>query len=113
MGIMYVHHFLDEFSPICFGTPRGDFGLSLALKRFEMNKNIAGAIAFILGIIPLYLAGVGVNWNPGFFHHLLAAFIHAYNRLARVIGLLVDIQDIFHFTHKPSITFRRNAPLFF
>src|SRR4030042_5098335 len=111
--ILIVQHVFYLHRPIDFRSALGDPYISLPIKRFEKHEHIANTITLIFIIITYLYAGSHSPWFTGLFGQLFGCLVHADQWKIRIIGSLVNSQDIFHGTNKGRIGLRGNAPLIF
>lgn len=84
----------------------------LANQGFTGKKGVAHAAAAVLIVVTRRLALRRRDGQTRLPDQLLRRLVHAYHRIARIVGAHVDIQDHFHVRHEAAVFFRRNQPSF-
>jgi hypothetical protein len=123
--VQVVH---DQGDSLCFFVMGGDFrqkagpfmlGFSLvdrhhplAGQGFTGKKGVTHAAAAVFVVVTLRLAPGRPGWTGASLRSTAWRLVHAYHRMARIVGAHVDIQDHLHVRHKAAVFFRRNQPSF-
>ena len=81
------------------------------MRQASKHKYVGCTVSFIFVIVPVWLSFLHGKRNSCLFDKLHRLFIHADNREILVIGLFIDIKDIFHIGNKISAS-GRNYPTF-
>src|SRR5665647_1188900 len=97
-----------DSGPMLFGICMPPTG-----QCFRKQEDAASSVSDVFIIHTLRSASFHRDNRSGFTQKLVGFFIHADNRLIRIIGLLIQIQNILHAGHKRSILFWRYDPALF
>src|SRR5512132_914709 len=95
-GIAYVYQPLHFMGKVHLGALLRHMHVPPASLRLDKEKEISGAIAFVLVIKVLGLSRLHGQREPGLFDQLLVRFIKVDLGTSRIIGLGVDLQHVFH-----------------
>jgi len=107
---MHIRQFTHLFSKINPGPPFGHRNVTPALERLERGKQVASSVPLIFIVVTHRLTWFGGEWLACFADQLIRAFVEADHRKARIIGLRIEVEHIFHVPHKVW-TDAWNAPL--
>jgi hypothetical protein len=110
--IMNIDQFLHQHSPILPSAMIGHFHMPPTSQGFKQYKEIGYSLPFVFIIDPLRPTRLCRNGLLHFANQLFAGLIHANLRVFWIIRQLVNVQNIFHASHKLTICLRRNAPFF-
>src|SRR5512145_1187216 len=99
-GIAYVHQPLHCMGKVHLGALLRHLHVPPARLRFDKEKEIPGAIAFVLVVKALRLSRLRWQRDAGLFDQLLARFIKVDLGTSRIIRLRVNLQDVFHGSDK-------------
>src|SRR3972149_707708 len=99
--------------PILFGPSFGHRGRSPIVQGRKGQEQVACAVALIFSIETGRLTGFNRQRFAGLTQKLLIAFVHTDQRVFRAILAVINIQNVFHLTHKSRVGFRRDTPFFF
>src|SRR5687767_11578999 len=112
LRIAFIEHGLDEPSPILAGAALRNFNVATSGQWFDFHKQGGHAVAHIFVVKDLSVTWRGWNGWMDLADQLLVRFIHAHDRIKRIVGQLVDRQHIFHRRDERCITVGRNLPVF-
>src|SRR5436190_19212318 len=82
-----------------------------ARLRFTKQKEIAGAVPFVFIIIAFHLVRLGRDRCSCFLNQLLTGLVEVDFRTLRVVGLGVEVEEVFHLRDKLG-TDAGQTPLF-
>lgn len=101
----------DAPSPIdlCL-TPTGHHG-SPPRQLLEEGKQARGPVPPVVVILPARGAAAHLDRRPHLLEQLARHLVHADHWPLRVVGPMVDGQDIFHLRDKAAARLRQNSPL--
>ncbi len=74
--------------------------LSSALEGFEGHEHVGHTPPLILGVDALWLAGLGGKRLSHLGQQLAGPLVEAHYWSVRIVGLLVEVQDLFHPPHE-------------
>lgn len=126
MGIQIIHHqpdfwrvrivdlqqFSNLISPVNSSPSLASGRMPPARQWLRKQKNAAGSVSNVFSVLPLWVSRLHWNWRSGFVQQLIRLLIHTDDGKRLFEGLLIQIQNILHTSHKCSILFRGNAPAF-
>jgi hypothetical protein len=110
--IAFVEHAFDEGRPIFAGSVFCDVNVTASGQRFDFQKYFRDPVANILVVDDLTPPR---RWSQGlvdFANQLLVGFVHADDRKKRVVGRVVNIQNILHAHDKSGAAIGGNLPVF-
>ena len=94
-----------------FGGARSHSHLSSALEGFEGQEHVGRTPPFILGVDALWLAGFGGKRLSHLGQQLAGPLVEADYWSVRIVGLFVEVQDLFHPPHEPGVVLGWDHPL--
>lgn len=107
-----IHKVLDLLCPVKSRPMLMDTGMVPASKRLDKRKDAAGAVPHIFGIHFLNVAWTHRQGVSGIVQQLVWFFVHAHDRMLRVIWELVDIKNILHACYEFGIPLFGDTPVF-
>ena len=81
------------------------------LQGCEQHKQIGGAVALVLIIVPGWLSGHWRDCDTSLCDELLRCLVQADDRAIRIMGSLTDFQDILYGRYESGIGLRDNPLL--
>ena len=111
--IIDLQEVLHLVCPVCLGPMFRCICLAPTGQCFSKQKDAAGPISYIFIIFPFRPTALHWNGCSGFAEKLVWFLIHADDRIIRIIGLLIQIQNILHTGDKCGIVFGRDNPALF
>ena len=106
-----IYQVPDLLSPIDCSTALPDTDMPHTAQGLYEYKYAAGAVTYIFGIDLLGISWTHGEWLPGLSQQLVRLFVHAYHWYSRVIGHLVNVQDVLHTGYEFRVFFGRDAPV--
>ena len=110
--ITLIEHGLGKSSPVLTSAALGDLDVATSGQRFDLHEQGGHAVAHIFVIKDASVAWRGRNGGTDLADQLLVRFIHAYDRVKRIVRQLVDRQHIFLRREEGGISVGRNLPIF-
>ena len=106
-----IHQIFDFLGPVKGSAVLPNAYMPYTSDRFHQYKYATGAVTHIFAINLL-----GVSWThgerlSGLPQQLVRLFIHAYHWYGRVIGHLINVQNVFHTGYKFRVFFGRDTPV--
>src|SRR5919199_3327583 len=95
---------------IVLGAPVRDLDVPPPTAWLKEHEQVTGAVAFILIIIPLGFPGLQGLRLPYLSHQLIGTLVKTHHWIAGVIGLGIEIEQVFHAPDKLP-TYAGDAPL--
>ena len=102
---------LEEVREIHGGAALGHFNMAPAFQGCEQHEQIGRSIAFVLIVITREPPGFEGDRHACFGEQLLRRLIQAYQGALWIVGLVINLQLIFHVRHECRICLRRNDKL--
>jgi hypothetical protein len=112
IGITVSKQVLDLVRPVDGGALCGYLDCTPPYQRLGEQKHVGCPDPFIFVIVALWLARFGWQGCARFLDQLHRLFIHIHQRVPWIIGTLIEIEDIFHISHKVGTVLWRNHPTF-
>jgi hypothetical protein len=112
LWIKHIGHDAHHFSPFDAPPLIPDLDVTLSSQWFEEHEQIGDATSFVFVIRPFWFAWLHGKRLLGIHEKLFGHFINANQRAFRVIGLLVDFQNVFHIAHECGTGLGWDTPLF-
>src|SRR5262245_15750061 len=100
----------DLMGPVHSRPMLWDMQVPHATQRLREHENVRRPNPLILVVDLPRLPWGSRERRPGLLDQLHGLFIHAYQRDLRIVGLLIDRQDILHMCHKLATVLGRNHP---
>ena len=110
--IAFIEHLLDLQRPIFSGAMFRDGNMSFAAEWLDFHKYFRHAVSDVFIVNALRLPRFAWYRLPDFTDHLLAGFIHADNRVVRIIRQMIHLQNILHVGYKRRTSFWGDFPVF-
>src|SRR5215204_2836792 len=89
----------------------GHSHLSSALEGFEGQEHVGHTPSLILGVDTLWLAGLAGERLSHLGQQLAGPLVEADYGSVRIVGLLVEVQDLFHPPHELGVVLGWDHPL--
>src|SRR5215207_6932136 len=89
----------------------GHSHFSSALERFEGQEHVGHTPSLILKVDTLWLAGLACKRLSHLGQQLAGPLVEADYGSLRIVGLLVEVQDLFHAPHELGVVLRWDHPL--
>src|SRR5580704_6661322 len=89
----------------------GHLDMPPSLQRSEQHEQIGGTVALILVVVASWLAWLCRNWDTRFLDELLRRLVQANDGSIRIMGPLVNLQDVLHRSYEGGVGLRRDDPL--
>lgn len=109
--IANIHQIFDFLSPVKGSAVLPNAYMPYATEGFHKYKYAAGAVTHIFAINLLGVSWTHGEWLSGLPQQLVRLFIHAYHWYGRVIGHLINVQNVFHTGYKFRVFFGRDTPV--
>src|SRR5437588_8655843 len=102
LWVMDLQQFLDATGPFDLATLVRHPHVPPATERLEEHQEITRPLTLVFAVLPPHLTWLHLLRWPHFAHQLLARFVHANLREARIIGKFVGLQNVFQaYTNAP------------
>ena len=85
--------------------------MSFTRKRLNFHEDLSYSISNVFIVYPERGAWLTWDWLSHFTNQLFAGLIHAYNRIARGIRKMINIENILHIRYEGRAAFRRDFPV--
>src|ERR687897_1819353 len=89
----------------------GHSHFSSALEGFEGQEHVGHTPSLILKVDTLWLAGLACKRLSHLGQQLAGPLVEAHYGSLRIVGLLVEVQDLFHPPHELGVVLRWDHPL--
>src|SRR3981081_2596563 len=111
IGIAFIDQPFHLVSKVVHGALRRHHDMAPARLRFAKQKEIAGPVALIFIVVARHLAGLSGHGRASFLDQLFTRFVEVDCRTLGLVGLGIEIEDIFHPCDKLGTDFGE-TPLF-
>ena len=111
-GVAFVEHGLDKLGPVLAGAALGHLDVAATGQRLNLDKERGHPVAHIFVVEDLAVTGGDRNRRPYLTDELLARFVHANHREARVVRQAINLQYILHRGDERRVAVGRDLPVF-
>lgn len=111
LRVSFIEHTLYLHRPIFHCPTLADRNMSFSRKRLNFHKYLSYSISNVFIVYPERATRLAWDWLSYFTNQLFAGLIHAYNRIARGIRKMTDIENILHIRYEGRAAFRRDFPV--
>src|SRR5918999_10378 len=100
VGEMDVHQVFHRLCKVVCRAPVSDLDMPPAPQRLEAQEQVTAPFPMVFVVIPRRLPRSGRQGLADLTHQLVGAFIETDYRIVGIIGLGIEVQDIFHVPHE-------------
>ncbi len=111
IGISFIDHLLDLQSPVLSGTVFSHSHASFAGQGLRFHENFRNAFSDVFVVNALRLPRFARYRLANLPDHLLTGLVHAHRRIIRIVGQMIDSQNILHRGYERGAPFRRDFPV--
>ena len=111
VGVASFQQAGDLQRPVHLRTPRPGRRLPPTRQRFAEQEDRGRAGPFVLVVDTPGTVLRGRHRRAGFLDQLHRLLVHAHDGTIRIVGFLIQIQDLFHVRHELGIGLRRDHPV--
>src|SRR5665213_483008 len=101
--VVHVHQVFHHVCPVHLRPPLGHLYMAAVAQGLAPQEQVRNAVALVLVVLPLDLAGFHGQRRPRIGKQLLGGFVQANVGSTRVIGPPIHVQDILHMPDERSV----------